>query len=131
MRPLRLYLTAIVAACPGGPAEVSRGQEFDLELDHSARIAGSEQSVHFEAVEQDSRCPVDVTCVWAGNALVRLRLQGGAGCSTLLRLNTDLEPRTGTGCGLPLEVRGLEPAPRSGEPPTGRRYRVRLLVPES
>lgn len=130
MRALSVWLTCAIAACPGGPSQVSRGQEFELDLQGTARITGTQLSVRFEAVEQDSRCPIDVTCVWAGNALVRLRLQS-AGCDTLLRLNTDLEPRAGAGCAIPLEIRGLQPAPRSNEPPAGRPYRVRLLVPAS
>lgn len=128
MRALSVWLVSAIAGCPGGPSQVARGQEFELRLEGTARITGTQLSVRFEAVEQDSRCPVDVTCVWAGNALVRLRLQG-AGCDTLLRLNTGLEPRAGAGCAIPLELRGLEPAPRSTEPPAGRPYRVRLLVP--
>lgn len=130
MRVLTVWLTSLVAACPGNPPGVSPGREFELELSQAVRIAGTDLKLRFEAVEQDSRCPADVTCVWAGNASVNLSLVG-TGCDTLLRLNTSLEPRSGAGCAIPIEVRGLEPTPRSDEPPLERRYRLRLLIPTS
>ena len=128
-RPI-VWLSCLLAACSGSPAEVLPGREFELELGQAVRIAGTDLNVSFVAVEQDSRCPADVTCVWAGDASVNLRLLG-TGCDTLMRLHTHLEPRRGEGCALSFEVRGLEPTPRSGEPPSERRYRLRLLIPAS
>ena len=134
MRALSIWLSCLIAACAGSPVQspvqVSPGQEFELELRQTAHITGTDLTVRFEAVESDSRCPADVTCVWAGDASVNLRLLG-PGCDTLLRLHTDLEPRRGAGCAIPLEVRGLQPTPRSIEPSTERRYRLRLLIPAS
>ena len=48
--------------------------------------------VTFEAVEDDSRCPRSVVCVWAGDAAVRLRLDHASGTS-VVTLHTALEPR--------------------------------------
>ena len=127
MRWLSLGVVLWVANCSRGPTEVSLNQEFELLVGETARVTGTGQLVRFEAVPADSRCPTDVTCVWAGNALVRVRVQGQE-TDSLLELNTTLEPKTGRVGEVRVELRGLEPAPRSTEPPAERRYRARLLV---
>lgn len=68
------YILALVAlvlslsGCAGTPPEVeaSLGQEFSLSIGQSALITGQDLEIRFEKVVEDSRCPKDVTCVWAG-----------------------------------------------------------------
>jgi len=48
--------------------------------------------IHFLEVLDDSRCPVGTTCVWAGNAKVKLTLSVGRKRSKELELNSNLEP---------------------------------------
>src|SRR5262247_828003 len=56
-------------------AEVIRlGQEFDLMINQEAMIEGEGLAVVFESVLEDGRCPEDVTCVWSGNAKIKVRL---------------------------------------------------------
>ena len=52
----------------------SLGEEFELAVDQTAQITTEHISVTFEQVLEDSRCPVDVTCIWAGLAEVSLRV---------------------------------------------------------
>lgn len=70
------------AAAPGpsatGPSNVGPGlgEAFDLKVGETATI-GSEGfssglSVELTEIVEDSRCPSDVTCVWAGRAIVRV-----------------------------------------------------------
>lgn len=127
MRHLNLLAVMLAAGCSRGPLEVTLDQEFVLAPGQSARVAGTGQLVTFEAVGPDSRCPVDATCVWAGNALVRIRVHS-AEADSLLELNTTLEPKSGTANGVRVELRALDPAPRSTEPPAERHYRARLLI---
>lgn len=129
MRSMSLWLAFCLAGCARGLTEVSLNQEFELSTGQSARVAGSDVVVTFEAVPADSRCPLDAQCVWAGNALVRLRVHT-PDLDSLVELNTTLEPRSGAVGGVTLELRDLEPTPRLGEPPENRRYRARLLIRE-
>src|SRR5262249_9486072 len=56
-------------------AEVIRlGQEFDLKINQEAVIEGEGLAVVFESMIEDGRCPEDVTCVWSGNAKIKVRL---------------------------------------------------------
>ncbi|MFH1764671.1 MAG: hypothetical protein ABIF09_10810 [Gemmatimonadota bacterium] len=47
------------------------------------RLEGSVLRFSFGEVLEDSRCPVDVTCVWAGNAKVVIGIAAGMGPSFL------------------------------------------------
>jgi hypothetical protein len=84
--------------------------------------------VTFEAVSNDSRCPHDVVCVWAGNAELDFSVGPavGRGPSFQVKLNTGLEPRTGSARGLKLSVVSLAPSPVSTRPTRG--YRVELRI---
>lgn len=59
--------------------EVASGSVVNLRLGSTVRIRGTDLHVTFEQVTEDSRCPVNVTCVWAGQAAVELRIRLGDG----------------------------------------------------
>ena len=71
-------VTANCATTPPDPSppetvqEAPLGQEFTLRPAESVRIAGTPLVLTFDRITEDSRCPTDVNCVWAGNAVVRL-----------------------------------------------------------
>lgn len=72
--------------------------------------------VRFAAVESDSRCPIDVTCVWAGDAVAKLSADQNCDCGTPaveLRLHTTLEPKSATAYGFRVELLQLKPYPNS------------------
>jgi len=50
------------------------GEEFELAVHQTAQIRAENISVTFQQVLEDSRCPIDVTCIWAGIAEVSLRV---------------------------------------------------------
>ena len=50
------------------------GEEFELAVQQTAQITTENISVTFQKVLEDSRCPIDVTCIWAGLAEVSLRV---------------------------------------------------------
>ena len=100
--------------------------DFELPVGDSVRMKDSRLVVHFDMVTEDSRCPTDVQCVWAGNATVRLRLDS-AGQSAVLDLKTSV-PQPSTAFGRSFELRGLRPAPTSGTPVPRDRYVATLRV---
>ena len=46
------------------------GESFSLRVGESASVAGADLSLTFSAVDQDSRCPKDVNCIVAGEAVL-------------------------------------------------------------
>ncbi len=53
------------------------GRPFDLRVGESAVVPGGLR-VAFDRVVSDSRCPIDAICVWAGEAVLALKLSRGA-----------------------------------------------------
>ncbi len=87
--------------------------------------------VSFNEVLEDSRCPVDVTCVWAGNARVQIGMAMGTGPTVPLELNTTLEPRAVDWNGVRVTLRSVMPEPRSTEQIPLEAYVVRLQLEDA
>jgi hypothetical protein len=132
---LRLVLTGVALfICSNAAAgQTARaGREFKVKVGQVVTLDGGSLRVRFERVASDSRCPVDVDCVWAGNAEVVVEVGGrrGRGKQTLT-LNTD------AGGQVPSEAKygrytvklvNLSPQPRGDRKIQPGRYTATLLV---
>jgi hypothetical protein len=134
-RPLgALTLTAALslfsAACaPVETAVVAEpGQAFALPLGKTAAVKGSDIRLTFKDVRTDSRCPVDVQCVWAGEAKIGVVVSGNGTTQETKVLGltpADSEARAGN---LRIRFVGLAPVPRQSDAGTARAYVAQLLV---
>jgi hypothetical protein len=79
--------TMVDASFSDDEAQARVGHEFKIKAGDLMKIDGEDLKIKFKNVAQDSRCPEDVNCVWAGNAEVLLELTEGK-CTTALTLNT-------------------------------------------
>jgi len=66
-----LAIVAVVLLLPGcsgqaGEVKARLGEEFSLAIGRTALIEESSLKIKFAEVIEDSRCPEDVTCIWAG-----------------------------------------------------------------
>ena len=107
------------------PRPVPLGTEFVLAPGQASRVDGLE--VRFEAVKDDSRCPVDVTCVWAGDATAVVNARRG-GTARDLELHASGTPREVTYEGFQITLVKLEPARRSTRDIPPADYRATLSV---
>jgi hypothetical protein len=75
---LALMLAAGPAACdssaPTKPETFDTGQEFTLAPGGIGVARDGTFEVRFVGVSEDSRCPTDVTCVWAGEVTLKVAL---------------------------------------------------------
>ena len=116
-----------------GAAQAARvGREFKLEAGRAVTLERGSLRLRFKSVAADSRCPVDVTCVWAGNAEVLVEV-GGSGWrgKRTLTLNTNASPeRAGEGRygRYTVKLVGLSPQPRSNRKIAAGQYTATLLV---
>lgn len=122
MRASTLVATALLfASCAlphaVAPREVERDVPFDAAIGETVRVAGTDARVTVNGIA-DSRCPSDVTCITAGDAVVVLRT--GERVDTL---HTARAPRSVIASGLRLELVDVKPYPRSTD-----RDRVSLAV---
>lgn len=87
-------------------------------MGRSVAIAGTPAVVAFDAVQEDSRCPDGAQCVWAGDAVVAVRVTTPAGGphSGALHVDPERGPRALTASGYRLTFRALTPNPRVDTP---------------
>ena len=124
---LLLIASAALAACSSavGPtrdalspdASVRTGARTDtvsVRLGSSAVLDGGRLELKFEARVDESRCPANVTCIWAGDALVRLVTRVAGGAATAVDLHTALEPNKLKVDRYTISMIGLTPYPGTG-----------------
>ena len=117
---------------PKTSSEVARlGREFKLKPGQQISLKGTKLRIQFAAVSNDSRCPSDVTCVWAGNAAVRLDVSTNRSNGKSLTLNTAKVSSLATEAdyrGYKVKLVDLSPYPRSDRKIAAGDYVVTLLV---
>lgn len=92
---------------------IKLNKEFSLAARQKAYVKTDKLTVEFVSVLDDSRCPTDVDCVWAGSAKVQIKVSKGKMAAQIFELNTNLEPKTITYQGYEIEITHLMPAPKS------------------
>jgi hypothetical protein len=103
------------------------GDTAFLELPVGRSADNGEISVTFDGVSEDSRCPTDVECVWAGNGAIRLTLTGGDETEVVI-LNSTLNPREASFGPYSIGFRDLTPYPVSGEPLDPGEYAAHVAI---
>jgi hypothetical protein len=122
-----LLTLASIAAQPGKRVIVLE-QEFKLKIGESATASREGLEIEFDSVTDDSRCPKGVTCVWAGNAKVLLKVKKDAGKPMDVELNTNINPRTSRYLEYELSLKELKPYPEANAPIKSSEYEVTLTV---
>jgi hypothetical protein len=144
--PYSVQAIAPNARCMGPSADPDPGTgpwpEDSVVLDFGRRtpVAGTDLALTLIGVSEDSRCPSDVVCIWAGRAVVvllaeldghglwelRLSTDGGSTDGGTPEGDADVTPETAGG--YTVELLQLEPYPVSpGQIPKGE-YAARVLV---
>jgi len=103
------------------------GATFSLPVGATAAVSGNSARITFNRVTNDSRCPIDVVCVWAGDAPIQLTIarDGSTETRTLSMIAPNNEVVVGD---LRIRFVGLTPAPKQAEPPASRAYVAQLVV---
>jgi hypothetical protein len=107
---------------------VEPGASFILALGETAVVRGTDARITFKAVREDSRCPVDVTCVWAGDAKVEIVVsRDGVADETRILSLTQLtnEVRVGN---LRIRFNSIAPVPRQADAAGSRKYRAEFVA---
>lgn len=81
MRRTILIAALALAGCATGPGEAAAGPGDRDALAYGGlnqTIRVGDLTVRPLAVTEDSRCPANVACVWAGRVVLRLRVSGMA-----------------------------------------------------
>ncbi len=109
------------------PPQVAMGRPFTLKLGDYVEVAGAQMLLTFSRVTQDSRCPIDVVCIRAGDATIDLRVSTARVESQTVSLTIGGNA-SATFDGYRITAQELAPAPRAGTPTPQGAYVVTLLV---
>lgn len=96
---------------------------FTLAVGATASVEGTGMRIRFDRVPQDSRCPTDVNCVQAGDAIVDITVIQDAGSTQSYQLHTS-GPRSIVHDGLRVSLEELSPQPVSSRPIAQGDYRA-------
>ncbi|RYD45638.1 MAG: hypothetical protein EOP85_08870 [Verrucomicrobiaceae bacterium] len=129
----------LTAAAPEKPEKPSRTKR--IPVGRTIRF-DKDLSVTFLAVLKDVRCPINATCISAGNAVVSLRVKAGNQKPKVISLNTDgVKKRSFTipayklsegMAAIPksytISIASLDPLPFAGKKTKQSDYRLRLDI---
>ena len=123
-----LILTIIMLLGIGGIAAAQTTDTITLKPGQQKTTARAHLKIKFLNVVEDSRCPTDVNCIWAGNAKIKIRVTGlGSGPKTF-ELNTSMGPKGDQFDGWAINLESLTPAPKSGKTIRPKDYRARFTI---
>ncbi len=107
---LSLMMLLAVGVMPANAAKKS--ETMRVQINKEKRIAKGKVSIRFTELIEDSRCPTDTNCVWAGNAKIKVRV-AGYGRSQELTMDTNGPHQGATAEGYSIKLVSLTPSPRS------------------
>ncbi len=104
--------------------DVPLDTEFDLKLDEKAVVGDGGLMLTFKNVTEDSSCPEDVACIWAGNASLQFSSPG----KNTSVLNTSVDPRNFEIDEFKITLISLSPYPNTKKKISKENYKARLLI---
>lgn len=111
---MKLLITSLLVLLGFGlfsSASAKDAERVSVKINEVATAKGGIR-IRFVEMVEDSRCPTDTNCVWAGNAKIRVKVTRN-GRSKVLELNSNIRPRSVVFAGYSFDLTGLTPEPRS------------------
>jgi len=127
-----VFVAALAVACATAPPPAqgagADADELTLSPGQAAAVdAAGSLRVRFDGVQNDSRCPTDVACIQAGDAVVGITVIGADRSRQRYELHT-----TGASAvvhnGLTIALETLDPRPVGSRPIRPADYRLTLRV---
>jgi hypothetical protein len=111
-----------------GEKEIKLNQEFKLRYQEQAIIRSEELIIKFLALLEDSRCPVNVDCIWEGNGKIQIGVKKNSGEFKTFVLNTNLEPLEIMFENYKIKIVSLDPKPKSEAKNKAESYIATFLI---
>ena len=112
------------ASTQNAPA-VGPGAGITLGVGEAASLEGTSVSLRFLGVIEDSRCPTDTTCVWAGEVKVNFEILERSKDSSTVELKIGESTKAGSRV---ITLQQVEPQPRSNVRIAANGYRATLKI---
>ena len=123
---LALILTFVFGGLIEAGAQTSR--PVTIRVNQQKTIIKNKLTIGFVSLMEDSRCPVDVNCVWAGNARIQIKVGRSKNAMKTFELNTGLKPKIISFAGYEIKLISLDPKPRTNARIDRNAYTATLAV---
>ncbi|MDQ2746697.1 MAG: hypothetical protein M3T96_05495 [Acidobacteriota bacterium] len=109
-----LFLTMILTLVFGSVITVNAKDDAPIQIrvGRQKKFTRSKITVKFLSMEEDSRCPEGVNCIWAGNARIKVEIGAGKDCE-IFEMNTNLGAKGATFRGYAVNLTALTPLPKA------------------
>ena len=113
-------LAMLITACSSSAYEYRKERlvtNVEVPLGEAELVANTSLSVKFDSIEQDSRCPINAKCLWAGVAIVNVTVINGEGVLKKIKLssvNYETFNTTENVFGKNIELMAVLPNPSAG-----------------
>ena len=126
-------LVAILTSCAQDPIisrKVSVNEQFTIKAGQQVVIKGEKLSVQFSSVQNESRCPTGVQCVWEGNAAISIEVskKRKKAEQAILNTNTAIQPNEFAYKKYRIKLLRLNPYPRIDEKIEAKDYEAVMIV---
>ncbi|MCA1590152.1 MAG: hypothetical protein LC730_01990 [Acidobacteria bacterium] len=108
----RLTYMLIIAAGVAIFAQATTAQTVRVQINQERQTLHG-LTVKFLQLVEDSRCPSDTNCVWAGNAKIKIAIRKANGASKTFEMNTGVKPQSIAYGRYRIKLTDLTPHPRS------------------
>jgi hypothetical protein len=122
-----IVLPLFILGCQNSITSVNPeiGKPFKIKLGQTLEFQGTDLSITFEELLEDSRCPEGATCVWAGNGRVSIKLN-----ELQAEINTYLDPKSIDLSDYEIKLLSLSPYPEINNEIEPEEYILEMMVSE-
>lgn len=128
---IAVIVLLLIVSCAKEAVNANEGsskEEVTIKVGELVIVSGTSLAIEFSSVTQDSRCPIDVICVWAGNAETEMAFHVPGSPVTVGYLNTFEEPREISYSGYHIKLKDLKPYRREGMEIDPNEYEAILVI---
>lgn len=117
---LSLVFTAFIVFAPANAT--AQGLQVSIRMHKEKSVPYTGLKIRFLELVEDSRCPEDTNCIWAGNAKVKIWVQSAGKRPETFELNSLTAPQVVENGGYEIRLASLTPNPRSNVKTDPKRY---------
>ena len=105
-----LFLSLVLTLIFSGVMQAQTSQQVKIGVGKQKTVTKDKIKIQFVSLVEDSRCPTDTECVWAGNAKIKIKVSSRRG-SEMFEINTNTGARGASFNGYAINLTSLTPAP--------------------
>jgi hypothetical protein len=127
MKIFALTLTLLFVFLGMTASEAQAQEMVIIKAGQQRTAAKSKLRIKFISLIEDSRCPIGVDCIWAGNAKIRVQVVGERS-TKVFEMNSTLGPKGDILDGWAIMLEELTPVPRANRKTNPKNYTATFKI---